>query len=58
VNDRVVVEVVYGGHEALLELLLGGDAAFSLRLKTQVKYMDPERQMNPMLMTTFMESVV
>jgi hypothetical protein len=26
VNDRVVVEVVYGGHEALLELLLGGEA--------------------------------
>ena len=25
-NDRIVVEVVYGGHEALLELLLGGDA--------------------------------
>jgi len=26
VNDRIVVEVVYGGDEALLELLLGGDA--------------------------------
>jgi hypothetical protein len=26
VNDRIVVEVVYGGHEAILELLFGGDA--------------------------------
>jgi hypothetical protein len=26
VNDRIVVEVVHGGHEAVLELLFGGDA--------------------------------
>ena len=26
VNDRIVVEVVYGSHEAVLELLLGGYA--------------------------------
>ena len=25
-NDRIVVEVVHGGHEAVLELLFGGDA--------------------------------
>ena len=25
-NDRIVVEVVDGGHEAVLELLFGGDA--------------------------------
>jgi len=26
VNDGIVVEIIYGGHEAILELLLGGDA--------------------------------
>ncbi len=26
VNDRIVVEVVHGGHEVVLELLFGGDA--------------------------------
>jgi len=26
VNDRIVVEVVDGGHEAVLEFLFGGDA--------------------------------
>src|SRR5262249_10040957 len=26
VNDRIVVEVVHGGHKAVLELLFGGDA--------------------------------
>ena len=25
-NDRVAVEKLHGGHEAILELLLGGDA--------------------------------
>ena len=25
-NDRIVVEVVHGGHEAVLEFLFGGDA--------------------------------
>ena len=25
-NDRIVVEVIHRGHEAVLELLLGGDA--------------------------------
>jgi len=26
VNDRIVVEGVHGGHETILELLLGSDA--------------------------------
>ena len=25
-NDGIVVEIIYGGHEAILEVLLGGDA--------------------------------
>ena len=25
-NDGIVVEIIHGGHEAILELLLGGDA--------------------------------
>ena len=25
-NNRIAVEIIHGGHEAMLELLLGGDA--------------------------------
>jgi hypothetical protein len=26
VNDRIAIEIIHGGHKAILELLFGGDA--------------------------------
>jgi hypothetical protein len=31
VNDRIAVEIIHGDHEAILELLLGGDAGVAGR---------------------------